>query len=106
MKPVGVRRAALALPGAVESPHFERTSFRVRGRIFATMPPDGGTLNIFVDEPDRERMLALAPSAFRKLWWGKKVVGLEVQLEAAKPADVRSLLEAAWRRKAPKSLQR
>ncbi len=28
---------ALALPGAIELPHFDRASFRVNNRIFATM---------------------------------------------------------------------
>ena len=28
---------ALALPGAIELPHFERASFRVNKRIFATL---------------------------------------------------------------------
>ncbi len=36
-----VRPLGLSLPGATEEPHFEMASFRVRGRIFATLPPDG-----------------------------------------------------------------
>ncbi len=31
------RQMALALPGAVELPHFEKASFRVNKKIFATM---------------------------------------------------------------------
>ena len=31
------RQMALSLPGAIELPHFDRTSFRVCKRIFATM---------------------------------------------------------------------
>ena len=34
-----------------------------------------------------------------------KVVGLRVRLADAKPAVVRGLLQGAWRRKAPKSLE-
>jgi phosphopantothenate synthetase len=37
-----VRRAALALAGTLEAPHFDRTAFKVR-RIYATMPADGKT---------------------------------------------------------------
>jgi hypothetical protein len=29
-----VRRFALSLPETTEEPHFDRTSFRVRGKIF------------------------------------------------------------------------
>ena len=31
------RQMALSLPGAIESPHFDRASFRVNKKIFATM---------------------------------------------------------------------
>lgn len=31
------RQMALALPGAIELPHFDRASFRVNKKIFATM---------------------------------------------------------------------
>ena len=36
-----IRAVALSLPEAEEHPHFDRTSFRVRGKIFCTMTPDG-----------------------------------------------------------------
>jgi YjbR len=35
-----VRRYALSLPDTTEEPHFEYSSFRVRGKIFVTVPPD------------------------------------------------------------------
>ena len=34
-----VRSFALSLPETTEAPHHERTSFRVRGKIFATALP-------------------------------------------------------------------
>jgi hypothetical protein len=40
MAPDEFRAIALSLPEAVELPHFGRTSFRVRSRIFATLRPD------------------------------------------------------------------
>jgi hypothetical protein len=36
-----VRAIAMSLPEAEEKPHFERTSFRVGRKIFATMTADG-----------------------------------------------------------------
>lgn len=36
------QKLALALPEATEEPHFEKTSFRVRKKIFATMAPEKG----------------------------------------------------------------
>lgn len=47
-EPEQARRFALSLPEATEEPHFDKASFRVRGRIFATVPPDGQHLHVFV----------------------------------------------------------
>ena len=98
------RRVALSLPEVTEEPHHELSSFRVRGRIFATVPTDGKHLHVFVDEPHREQAVASEPHVFEKLWWGKKVVGVRVALPKARPAVVSDLLRAAWSRKAPKRL--
>jgi len=35
------RRLALSLPEVTEQPHFDMASFRVRGKIFVTVPPEG-----------------------------------------------------------------
>ena len=43
------RKIALALPEATEEAHHELTSFRVRGKIFATVPDDTH-LRVMVDE--------------------------------------------------------
>ena len=48
------RALALSLPEAHEAPHFERTSFRVGKKIFATMTPDGTEAMVRV--APRERM--------------------------------------------------
>ena len=97
-----VRAIAMKLLGSTESPHHRYTSFRVRGRIYATAPTEGGALHVFVDEEDRDRMLRLHPATYQKLGWGRKVVGLRVDLASARPHDVQALLRAAWQRKLPK----
>ena len=97
-----VRSLAMKLLGSTESPHHRYTSFRVRGRIYATAPTEGGSLHVFVDEEDRDRMLRLHPATYQKLGWGRKVVGLRVDLASARPDDVQALLRAAWQRKLPK----
>jgi hypothetical protein len=98
-----VRRVALALPEVAEEPHFHLTSFRVKGKIFATMAPDGSFLNVFVDDGPREAITAVDPKAYETLWWGKSAY-LHVHLKAAKAKDVAELLRLAWERKAPKRL--
>ena len=98
-----VRRLALALPEATEQPHFHLTSFRVKGKIFATAARDGSYMNVFVDDQQREIMVAVHPKAYETLTWGATGY-LHVHLAAAKARDVETLLRAAWERKAPKKL--
>lgn len=97
-----VRDLAMDLRGTTESPHHRYTSFRVRGRIYATAPTEGGSLHVFVDEQDRERMVRIDPNTYQKLGWGKKVAGLRVDLGHAGREDIQALLRAAWQRKLPK----
>jgi hypothetical protein len=99
-----VRQLALALPQVTEEPHFEMTSWRVHKRLFATAPPDGDRLHVFVDEDEVRASVAEDPAAFEELWWGKRLSGLRVNLAAADPARVEELLTEAWLRKAPKRL--
>jgi hypothetical protein len=97
-----VRDLAMDLRGTTESPHHRYTSFRVRGRIYATAPTEGGFLHVFVDEQDRDRMVRIDPKSYEKLGWGNKVAGLRIDLDHAARDDVRALLRAAWQRKLPK----
>ncbi|MBC7657710.1 MAG: MmcQ/YjbR family DNA-binding protein [Frankiaceae bacterium] len=92
----------MALPGTTEAPHHKYSSFRVGGKIYATVPPDGLHLHVFVDEIEREHALAQSPEAFTKLTWGDAAAGLRVVLAKAKPAAVHRLLHSAWARKAPR----
>lgn len=93
-----VRRLAMSLPEASEEPHFHYTSFRVRGKIFATAKPEGDYLHVFVSEEQRERALTDEPDFLEPLRWGRQVRGLRVLLPAAKPQVVATLLAQAWSR--------
>jgi len=101
-----LRRYALSLPEVTEQPHFDYSSFRVRGKIFVSVPPGGQHLNVFVDEEQRELALAVHAAFVEKLWWGGKVVGLRVELASADGKVVNELVRQAWARKAPKRLAR
>lgn len=96
------RAVALSFPGTTEEPHFERTSFRVRGKIFATASTQGGPLHVFVDEHAVGVAVGMDPRAFEELHWGKKLAGVAVHLDRADREIVRDLLEESWRRRAPK----
>jgi predicted DNA-binding protein (MmcQ/YjbR family) len=64
------RTYALSLPGATEEPHFHFTSFRVRGKTFATSTPGEINLHIFVDEDLRAPLIAAQPESYEALRWG------------------------------------
>ena len=104
LRPSDVRRLALALPEATEAPHHEMTSFRVAGKIFATMPPTGDRVHIFVGPDEVAASCAEFPGVVEELWWGKKLSGCRVMLAEATRPVVRELLAESWRRKAPAKL--
>jgi hypothetical protein len=97
------RKIALKFPEAVEQEHFGNPSFRVRGRIFATVP-DGTHLNVMIDPFDVDAIVSAEPQSCAELLWGKEVRGVRVSLPKASPAMVEELLRVAWKRKAPKRL--
>jgi hypothetical protein len=104
VKLAAVRVLALSLPEVTEEPHHQFDSFRVRGKIFITVPPDQQHVHVFVSEEHREQALALYPEFAEKLLWGGKVVGVRVSLTQAQASAVKSLVLQAWEHKAPKAL--
>ena len=100
------RRIALSLPEAEEKSHFGKADFRVRNKIFATLPAPGrGVLKL---TPDEQAVLAAAePAIFApvKGGWGRQG-WTEIALDAADEATLRSGLTAAWRNVAPAALKK
>jgi hypothetical protein len=104
LRPATVRRLALALPETTEAPHHDMTSFRVGGKIFATMPPEGDRVHVFVGPEEVAASCAEYPGVAEELWWGTRLSGCRVLLARADQQIVRELLTEAWRCKAPKKL--
>ena len=103
MKLETARRFALSLPETTEEPHFEKSSFRVRGKIFATVPEGGKHLHLIVDPGEWHALMEENPAAFDEIVWGKEVRHdwIRVNLGHADRSQVCELLEDAWRSKAP-----
>ena len=97
------RRMALALPEATEQDHHGMNSFRVQGKIFATVP-DREHLHVMVDEHLAYAAVEAAPRAFELLWWGKKLSGIRVTLAHAEERMLTDMLEEAWKLRAPARL--
>lgn len=100
-----VRREALALPEVTEQPHHDMTSFRVRGRIFATVP-DTEHLRIMLDEHEIRAAVSENPRSFHEFYWGKRLACLVVDLGDVTAPRIRELLTEAWLGKAPPALAR
>ena len=98
------RRFALSLPATSEEPHFEKSSFRVKGKIFAPVPEGGTHLHVQVDPMELDALVAADPAAYEVIVWGKRTMSdwMRVTLAKAERDVVCGLLEDAWRRKAPK----
>jgi predicted DNA-binding protein (MmcQ/YjbR family) len=47
------RELALSFPGTEESPHFEKTSFRIKNKIFATLDQEKGIATLKFSEIDQ-----------------------------------------------------
>jgi hypothetical protein len=102
--PAAFRDLALSMPGAHEEPHFERTSFRVGKRIFATMAADGREVMVPVHPVERcLALLASDPVVFVDYGgWTRRNGSLGLRLAKADDALVRDLVHAAWARIAPR----
>src|SRR5579863_3636760 len=93
------RELALSFDGAHEEPHFDRASFRVKKRIFATLAPDGREAMVKVKPP--EAALALIeerPDVF--FGYGGWTTGggaVGVRLAKVGARVLRELLTESWR---------
>jgi hypothetical protein len=97
-----VRLMALGLPETTEQDHHGMTSYRVRGRIFATVP-DERHVRIMADEPEILAAVAEDPDTYGPFYWGKRLACVVVDASSADGERIRELLVDAWLKKAPKS---
>ncbi len=64
---------AMALPGVVSAPHFDRTAFKVK-RTFATLAADGQSANLKFSPEEQEFKCMLGPDVFQAIdnGWGRQ----------------------------------
>jgi hypothetical protein len=100
------RNMALSFPEASEGSHMGHPDFRVRGKIFATIPYPGQDLGMVKLKPEQQATFIEANVevfAPVKGGWGRKGA-TTVRLEAADAPTLHSALLTAWRNAAPKRL--
>jgi hypothetical protein len=99
------RQLALALPEAVEQDHHGRPSFRVGGKIFATLW-DAERMNVMLDEGGIRTAIHDEADACEPIRWGKRLAAVGVNLRLVEAATLESFLADAWETKAPRGLHR
>ncbi len=57
------RQLALSFPGVVANPHFEWTSFRLKGKIFATLAEDSNIATLNLTLPDQSEFCSIEKQA-------------------------------------------
>lgn len=104
---IDVRAIALALPEAVEAPHFDRASFRVRGKIFATLPPGGELVVLRLPELVKESLKQSDPETIEPLPGGWDRGGwTQIKIGRMAGEKLSDLIRLAWRGVAPKKLSK
>jgi hypothetical protein len=89
------RALVFALPEAVEQDHHGRPSFRVGGKIFATLW-DEEHLNVMLDEGGIMEAVQKHPEVCSEVHWGKRLAAVRVDRPRADAGLLGRLLEEAW----------
>lgn len=99
------RELALSLPEAEERSHMGHPDFRVGGKIFATIAPDGAKGMAKLAPEQQKLFVRSEPEVFVPVngAWGKRGATYIV-LSAAIEPSVRQALIQAWKNVAPKKL--
>lgn len=97
------REIALGLPETTEQDHHGRPSFRVAGKIFATLW-DEGHMNVMLDQDGILTAAQREPETCTEFWWGKRLGAIHVNLARVDPDRLADLLTDAWEQKAPSSV--
>ena len=105
MTPDGFRQLALTFSEAQEKSHFGKADFRVRNKIFASLP-DQATGVVKLNPEQQEMLMASEPAVFSPAAgaWGRQG-WTRVAFLTLDGTTLRSALTMAWRNVAPKSLQ-
>ncbi len=97
-----LRRIALSLEGTWETPHFDRTAFKV-ARTYATLAADGKTANLIFSLDEQEWRCMRAPLAYAPVPGGWGRMGFTTTtLSALSEEELFDALKTAWKLALPK----
>ena len=100
-----VRRIALSLPDTAEKIAWSMPTFRVAGKMFATLPEDETSIAVRCPKEERDELALAEPGKF---WIADHEAGfawIRVRLASLEDADeLRDILADSWRQAAPPRL--
>ena len=102
--PEELRQLALSLPEVEEHETWGHPTFRVRGKIFATLSADEQVAGVKASLEDQEELIASDPKTFAVASYTGRFGWVSVQLSTVDPGEMRELVIEAWRRTAPRRL--
>ncbi|MGW0705505.1 MmcQ/YjbR family DNA-binding protein [Streptomyces sp. NPDC002643] len=100
-----VRRVALSLPDTTEKVAWSMPTFRVAGKMFATLPEDETSMAVRCPKEERDELVLAEPGKF---WIADHEAGfawVRVRLSALEDEpELRDILADSWRQAAPARL--
>ncbi len=107
-----LRALCLGLPGTTEketwgdAEHAGDVTFRVRDKIYVITGQTGGSASIRTTIDQQAELMDTFPDLFRRAAYVGRFGWVVADLEAADDALLRSIIEGAWRRTAPRAVVR
>ncbi|WP_369227137.1 MmcQ/YjbR family DNA-binding protein [Streptomyces sp. R39] len=100
-----VRRAALSLPDTSEKIAWSMPTFRVAGKMFATLPEDETSVAVRCPKEERDELVLAEPGKFWIADHEAQFAWVRVRLAALEDeGELRDILADSWRQAAPQRL--
>ncbi len=100
-----VRRIALSLPDTTEKIAWSMPTFRVAGKMFATLPEDETSIAVRCPKEERDELVLAEPGKFWIAGHESQFAWVRARLDAIEDeSELRDILADSWRQAAPTGL--
>ncbi|CAM5326266.1 MmcQ/YjbR family DNA-binding protein [Streptomyces coeruleofuscus] len=100
-----VRRIALSLPDTTEKIAWSMPTFRVAGKMFATLPEDETSIAVRCPKEERDELVLAEPEKFWIADHEAQFAWVRARLDALEDeGELRDILADSWRQAAPTRL--
>lgn len=100
-----VRRIALSLPDTTEKIAWSMPTFRVAGKMFATLPEEETSMAVRCPKVERDELVLAEPGKFWIAEHEAQFAWVRVRLAALEDeVELRDILADSWRQAAPSRL--